>query len=194
MNQPPPPRGVEICPPSLAWLLANPLRLVLHNPQKMLAAYELEGKTCADIGCGPGYFTIPMARLAGESGKVIAVDLQPEMLEMVRKRASAAKMAERIQYHNCGEREIGLGAEAADFALAFWMVHETLDPAAFMRQVFALLRPGGRFLFVEPVMHVSAESFESSLRLAVGAGFKLKARPQVAISRAGLLFKPDKAG
>ena len=84
--------------------------------------------------------------------------------------------------------EAGLGVdETADFALAFWMLHEVPDQAAFLAEVLACLRPGGRLLVVEPRVHVGGSTFERSVsdRLR-GAGLLPVARPVVALSRAVL--------
>jgi 2-polyprenyl-3-methyl-5-hydroxy-6-metoxy-1,4-benzoquinol methylase len=162
----------------------------MQNPAWILKPHLCGAKSIVDLGCGPGYFTIPMARMAEEGARVTAVDLQPEMLEITRKRAAEAGVSERIEFHNSSETDIGLPAGTADFALSFWMVHETLDPAVFVRQAFALLKPGGRLLLVEPVMHVSRAQFEATLGFAAAAGFEIRSRPFVAISRAALLVHP----
>jgi SAM-dependent methyltransferase len=75
------------CPYWLAWALDNPLRRWLHNPQKILEGLVQPGQTVLDLGCGPGYFSLALARMVGANGRVVAVDLQPEMLEFVRRRA-----------------------------------------------------------------------------------------------------------
>ena len=54
---------VDVCPYWMAGLLDNPLRRLLHNPEKILAEFMHEGQTALDLGCGPGYFTMAMARL-----------------------------------------------------------------------------------------------------------------------------------
>lgn len=125
-----------------------------------------------DLGCGPGYFSIDMAALAGQTGKVIAVDLQTQMLAKVGKKAAARNLTERIHLHQCDQTRIGLPPETkADFILAFYMVHETPDPTAFLGQVKELLKPGGRFLLVEPIFHVSKAQFDTILASAKKIGF-----------------------
>ena len=82
--------------------------------------YIKPGMTVLDVGPGMGYFTIPMADLAGENGKVIAADIQPEMLEGIKQRAAKAGVAERIILHQAKPESIGI-SEAIDFCLTFWM-------------------------------------------------------------------------
>ena len=85
--------------------------------------------TVIDVGCGMGWFSIPMAQMVGERGKVIAVDLQPQMLGRLRRRAEKAGVAARIELHHCQQDRLGLDTQA-DFALMFAMLHEVPDRAA----------------------------------------------------------------
>ena len=71
----------------LGYTFDTPLRRVLHDPVDILGGYVKEGWAVADLGCGMGYFSIPLARMVGEKGRVISVDLQPPMLNVLRKRA-----------------------------------------------------------------------------------------------------------
>jgi ubiquinone/menaquinone biosynthesis C-methylase UbiE len=66
----------RICSWKIAFALDNPIRRLIHNPQKILVGYIEPGQTVLDIECGPGTFSIAMAKMVGESGKVIAVDVQ----------------------------------------------------------------------------------------------------------------------
>ena len=69
----------HICPWWMGYLLANPLRRLLEEPEKLIGPFVKEGMTVVDYGCGMGFFTLPMARLVGPGGKVIAVDVQEKM-------------------------------------------------------------------------------------------------------------------
>jgi ubiquinone/menaquinone biosynthesis C-methylase UbiE len=74
----------RVCPVSLAGGLDNKLRRYLQNPRKILGPYIEEGMTVLDIGCGPGFFSIELAQMVGNSGRVIAADLQEGMLHKIR--------------------------------------------------------------------------------------------------------------
>lgn len=161
----------HICPVELAGSLDNRLRRWLQPPAKYLVSCVREGMTCLDIGCGVGYFTLEMAKLAGRSGKVIATDLQPGMLELLEKKIRGTSLAQRIMLHQCTKNSLGI-SEKVDFALAFYMIHEVPDRDRLIKEVFALVRPGGTFLVVEPRFHVSSKQYKEMLRLIQEAGFE----------------------
>ena len=77
----------HVCPWWLAYTFDNPLRKIFHKPQKMLDPYVKAGMKVMDIGCGMGFFSIGMAKLVGDKGKIFSVDLQPKMLEVTEKAA-----------------------------------------------------------------------------------------------------------
>ncbi|MBU0970787.1 MAG: methyltransferase domain-containing protein [Proteobacteria bacterium] len=178
----------DVCSHSHSFFLDNFIRRIIQNPKKILDGYIQKGYTIVDLGCGPGYFSIDMAKMAGKTGKVIAVDLQKEMLEKVKKKAAKENLADRIQLHNCAQDRIGLNqGTQADFILAFYMVHETPDTGAFLEQVKEVLRPGGLFLLVEPVFHVSKTQFKAIMETAIKAGFILVDTPKKKGGRSLLL-------
>lgn len=165
------PAAPHVCPHQAAFFLDNWIRRLIQPPRKILAPYVRPGNTVIDLGCGPGYFTLEMARLAGPGGKVAAVDLQPKMLAHVRRKAEKQGLMDRIVLHQCAADRIGLDLEA-DFILAYYMVHETPDPAVFLAEVERLLKPEGRLLIVEPKIHVSKAAFDAQLQAAVAQGFR----------------------
>jgi ubiquinone/menaquinone biosynthesis C-methylase UbiE len=157
----------------------------VHNPKKMLGAYVRPGMTVMDVGCGMGVFSIGMARLVGAEGRVLAVDLQEPMLRVLRRRAERAGVSERIETVLCGADDLGVSA-VVDFVLAFYMVHETPDVRAFLRQLRARLKPEGRLLVAEPTFHVSETLFQETLEAAADAGLAALDRPKIRMSRSAL--------
>jgi ubiquinone/menaquinone biosynthesis C-methylase UbiE len=141
--------------------------------------------TVLDIGCGMGYFAIPMAGMVGPQGKVIAVDLQQKMLDVLMKRAAGKNVADRIRPMKCEPGDLGKLPEV-DFACAFFMVHEVPDPDRLLQQVCESLKPGAKFLVVEPRGEVGGPQFEGTILLAQKMGFTLTDRPKVRMSRAAL--------
>ena len=179
-------RHQGVCNWWIAYTFDNPLRRFIHNPSRMLGSYVKEGMTALDLGCGMGYFSIGMARLVGPTGRVIAVDLQQKMLDVMQKRVRRAGLAERIVLHRCPADDIGINV-SVDFILAFWMVHEVPDQNRFFRQLISLLRAGGKVLIVEPKMHVSVEALEETLDIAQSCGLQCIDRPAIRLSRSALL-------
>lgn len=175
-----------LCPPWLSFTLTNVFRRMAHDPVRILSPFIKPGDVALDIGCGPGFFTVPMARMVGERGQVIAVDIQPKMLERAKQRAARAGFADRVRTHLA--TSAGWGSLAtADFALAFWMAHEVEGLAPFFAETLACLRPGGALLLVEPKVHVSERRFEEILSAAEGAGFRRQPAGSIRLSRAVIL-------
>lgn len=179
-------RDGRVCPWWLVYTFDNPLRRLVHDPAALLSGMVSEGMTAADIGCGRGYFSIALARMVGDGGSVIAVDLQQKMLDMMMTRATRAGMAERIRPVLAAPDDIGVRGPV-DFVLAFWMVHEVEDTARFFSQVRSVLKAQGRMLVAEPKMHVSGRRFREIVQTARDAGFRESGTPVVRLSRAVLL-------
>ncbi|UCE47456.1 MAG: class I SAM-dependent methyltransferase [Phycisphaerales bacterium] len=184
-------RSGRVCPVKRAGSLDNRIRRWLHDPRKILGPYIGEGMTVLDVGCGPGLFTIEMAQMVGESGRVIAVDLQEEMLDKLRNKTHGTALAERIKLHKCEADSIGI-SDKVDFALAFYMVHEVPNQQEFFEEVQSILKPDGLALVVEPPLHVSNRAFEESIGKARDAGLTPVERPRVLLSKTILLKRaPD---
>lgn len=182
------------CPWWLLFTFDNPLRKLIHDPHKILGSYVQAGDMVLDVGCGMGYFTLELARLVnpegtkGAGGHVIAVDLQAQMLAGLQQRAERAGLFDRIRFLPGKPDRIGLDCEL-DFALAFWMLHEVRQPEDFLHEIHTALKPGGRLLIVEPVIHVPHQAFYRNVVLAESLGFTDQERPSVRLSRAVLLQK-----
>ena len=176
----------RVCPVERAGSLDNSIRRWLQDPQKILRPYIEEGMTVLDIGCGPGFFTIDMARLVGESGQVIAVDLQEGMLQKLRAKIQGAELGKRIRLHKSEKDRIGL-SEKVDFALSFYVVHEFPKQDEFFKELILLLKPQGLVLVVEPPLHVSKSAFEETIQMARAAGFAPLEGPKIFLSKSMLL-------
>ena len=178
----------RICSWKIAFALDNPIRRIIHNPQKILGGIIEPGQIVLDLGCGPGTFSLAMAKMVGESGKVIAVDVQEEMLQILREKAAQQGLESRIVTHKSDPDRIGI-SEKVDFALAFYMVHEVPDAEAFLKEIVSILKPKGKLLIVEPKMHVSAAAFEKTIEVARQAGLSPISEPKIRFSRSKLLSR-----
>lgn len=170
------------------WTLDNPLRRMLHPPEAILSKYIKQGMTVADTGCGTGTFTLPMARMVGESGRVIAVDLQPEALARIEEKAEQANMNRIIETWKCDADDIGK-LPAVDFALSFFMAHEVPDIDTYFARMSQCVKDGGLMLLTEPIFHVSKRNFLIEVDAAQRAGFELSETPSIRLSHAALLKK-----
>jgi ubiquinone/menaquinone biosynthesis C-methylase UbiE len=178
-------RFKHVCPRWLCFTFDNVFRKLLHDPYKILQTYIKEGDTVLDVGPGIGYFTIPLAKMVGDSGRVIAADIQQKMLSAIKKRAKQQDVEGRIILQLSSSDSLGVDIKV-DFILAFWMVHEVPDKPLFLAQLRSLLKDDGRFLLVEPKFHVTKRKFTASVRLALKAGFALDDSPQISLSKSAL--------
>ncbi len=168
----------DVCSHRHAFFLDNFLRKIFQNPKKIVGTYINEGDTVVDLGCGPGYFSIEMAKMAGNSGHVYAVDLQKEMLEITRKKAERQHLEERMTFYHCAADSIGMpDSLKADLVLAFYMVHETPDHIKFFKEIKTFLKHQGKCLIVEPNFHVTKKQFNKMKTDILDIGFTILDSP-----------------
>lgn len=180
----------RVCPVERAGSLESRLRRWLQNPQKILRPYIHKGMKVLDVGCGPGFFSIDMAHLVGDSGRVIALDLQEGMLQKVKNKIQGTDFEKRFTLLKCEEDKLGV-AEKVDFILAFYMFHEVTDQDGFLDEIGSILNPNGQVLIVEPPFHVSQSAFKDMIRKAEEAGLILVDKPKVFLSKTALLKKAN---
>ncbi|MGH2505303.1 MAG: class I SAM-dependent methyltransferase [Ktedonobacterales bacterium] len=119
------------------------------QPEKLLRDLGLsEGMTFADIGCGPGFFTIPAAKIVGEHGHALAADIQGEMLSTVRSRALEHGLS-NVRIVKTNDREIPIAPGSCDYALLAFTLHEIEHRASFLHRAARTLKPGGRMIIIE---------------------------------------------
>ena len=164
----------HVCPWWLGYLLINPIRRVLSHPSKIVGPYVKPGMTVVDVGCAMGFFSLWMASEVGDDGRVVCVDVQERMIAALKRRAAKAGVLDRIDPRVCGTDSLGLDdlSGRADFVLAFHVAHEVPDIASLMKQIHAVLKPGGKFLLAEPRGHVKRWQFAKTVALATDAGFE----------------------
>ena len=135
----------HICPWWIGYLLISPLRRLGQNPKKILAPYIKPGMIALDVGCGMGFFSLDMARLAGSNGKVICVDAQEKMIASLMKRATKAGLQNLIDSRVCSRDSLKLEdvKHGVGFALAFAIVHEVPDAKSFFQQIYSALKSNG---------------------------------------------------
>lgn len=178
----------RICPVERAGSLDNRFRRWLQDPQKIVGPFVKEHMTVVDLGCGPGFFSVDMAQMVGEHGRVIAADVQDGMLQRLRAKIKGTVLEKRIVLHKCKNGKIGIAAQV-DFILAFYMVHEIPDKGCFFTEIESILKPDALLLMVEPPFHVSSKTFNQTLEIARAAGLIVNERPRILLSKAVLMKK-----
>ncbi len=178
----------RICPVERAGSLDTIFRRWVQNPRKILQPYIEHGMTVLDLGCGPGFFTLEMARMVGNSGRVIACDIQDGMLQKLSIKVKGSRLENLISFHKCPEDRIGI-AEAVDFILAFYMLHEVPHQEKYLKEMYSLLKPAGRVLVVEPTFRVSKSEFNETVNRAKAEGLVLVESPKIIMGRTAVLRK-----
>ncbi len=182
----------HVCPFWVGYLLLSPFRRLLENPDKILGQFVREEMIVLEPGCGMGYFTLPLARMVGPQGRVIAVEVQQKMLSALGRRAEKAGLLDRIDLRQATDGGFGLDdlSDKVDFAAALHMVHEVPDQSSFFTEVLNVLKPGGKLLVIEPKGHVSQDRFAQTVATAEKTGFRSDSLYGKAGGRRALLSKP----
>ena len=129
--------------------LERPEREKEEDPAKLLKALEIQpGMTVADIGAGSGYHCFRMSPLVGDKGKILAVDIQPEMLAIIKARAKKENVT-NIDLVEGTETDPKLPAGKVDLIILVDVYHEFSQPYEMTEKMIAALKPGGRIAFVE---------------------------------------------
>lgn len=149
--------------------------------RRLLKELEIRpGQTVCDLGCGNGFYTLRLARLVGAQGKVYAVDIQPEMIEMLKDQAARAKLA-NIEPLVGGEADPRLPAASCDLILLVDVYHELSRPEEMLRAIRGALKPTGRLVLAEfraedpnvPIQPLHKMSKQQVLRELEPNGFRL---------------------
>ncbi len=124
-------------------------RETTQKPEYVLDAIGIrEGQTVADVGCGSGYFTTRIAKRLGPRGRVLATDLQPEMLELLKKKLDAQKVTNVVPLLATPD-DAKLPRGEVDLVLMVDVYHELPKPPVTLAQIKSALTPNGRLALVE---------------------------------------------
>ena len=130
-----------------SWL-ERPARVEEEQPDKVIAQMNLKPTdVVADVGAGTGYFSFRLSR-AVPQGKVFAVDIQQEMLDVIEQRKRQLK-AENVSGVRSTEQDVKLPANSVDVVLMVDVYHEFAFPYEMMQSIVRALKPGGRVIQIE---------------------------------------------
>jgi ubiquinone/menaquinone biosynthesis C-methylase UbiE len=169
-----------------AGALDSRFRRLLQNPKRILKKYIQQGMTVLDLGCGTGFFTLEIAKLLGGKGKVIAIDVQKGMLEILKQKLKDSELKQQIQIFNNQAQNLGF-TEKVDFIFAFYSFHEMKYIDHIIQALKEVTKPETKILISEQKVHVSKVMFEAIVNKMKNNGFVVYERPKIFFSRSVVL-------
>lgn len=158
------------CPAWMSWLLENPFtRRVMDAPLLIQRAGLKPGMHVLDAGCGAGRITVEAAELIGETGEIIALDIQPAMLEKTRARAKQAGL-DNVRFMLSALGENMLPENRFDRAFMVTVLGEIPNRQAALQEIAASLKPGGILSITEMLPDPHYQTIQTVRRLAHAAG------------------------
>ena len=162
--------------------LMDPARDEWQKPDELIRVLRIkEEQVACDVGAGPGYFTLRLARAVGSAGLVYAVDVEPKILDALRQNVAKAGVQNVVPVLGRADDPL-LSKGACDLILVVNTYHHFPDRVAYLRRLSRSLRAGGRLVNVDftkaapigppPAERISREEF---LRDAESAGLKMAA-------------------
>lgn len=162
--------------------LDRPEREAEEAPSKAIAALQIQaGWVVADVGAGSGYYTTRLSRAVGPTGRVVATDLQPAMLDLVRDRIEHERLSNVTLVQGRAD-DPNLPEAAFDRILMVDVYHELASPQVFVRKLRAALKPRGRLVLIEfrledprvPIREEHKMSIEQVRRELAADGFRIE--------------------
>ncbi|GIW89399.1 MAG: methyltransferase type 11 [Isosphaeraceae bacterium] len=166
------------------WLI-RPERELEEQPERMLDALQIRpGMVVADVGAGVGYTSVRIARRVVPGGKVLATDVQPEMIAILRDNIRTLGLQNVITPIRCTPTDPKLPAGQVDLAILVDVYHECTHPEETLRGLYQALKPDGRLVLVEfraedpevPIKPEHKMSVAQILKELEPQGFRLKER------------------
>jgi len=162
------------CPASLAWLVNNPIRRRYIRPVLDRVGIR-PGERVLELGPGPGAFTVEAARRAGTEGRLIAVDIQPEMIAQVEKRVRKARLT-NVEAHVADAYHLPLEDDSVDRAFLVAVLPEIPDQARALAELRRVIKPGGVLSITEDFTDPDYPFAFETIRRVEAAGFSLERR------------------
>jgi len=132
-------------------------RRFFQNPYKILNHFIREGMTVMELGCGNGFFTIPLSKMVGNTGSVIGVDIQKGMLELLAQKTKNLNVKNIVLVKSTnGSTNVDT---KVDFILAAHVIHEVSNQKHWLRLLYGKLYENELMLIIEPRFVVNKKGF-----------------------------------
>ena len=162
------------CPASLSWIVDNPIRRRYMRP--VLGRIGIcPGERVLELGPGPGAFTLGAAQRVGTEGRLIAVDIQPEMIAQVERRVGEAGLT-NVETQVASAHSLPLYSESVDRAFLITVLPEIPDRLRALAELHRVLRPGGMLSITEEFYDPDYLFLTETIRLVEAAGFRFEER------------------
>ncbi len=126
------------------FVMDNFVRRWFSPPKKKVSKFLSAGSVVADVGCGPGYFSIPMAELVGSTGKVYAADSDPKSIKVLRAKSEARGFENIIEAQATSAANLGaIPDRSVDFVFANAVLCCMVDHAGAVAEIKRILKPQG---------------------------------------------------
>ena len=163
-------------PQFLANLIDNPLRRKIQPPRDMPLRHGIApGMTVLEVGPGNGRYTVETARRVGNTGKVVAVDIEPKMIERVTQRARAEGVTQ-IEAKVADVYDLPFEDGTFDAVYLITVISEIPEPARALREFHRVLSAAGTLAFSEMLTDPDYPLARTLIRLATTAHFRLKTK------------------
>ncbi len=159
-----------IFPHQWAFTLLISLRNLVLSPKELINRMKLQpGMKVLEVGPGPGYFSVPVAKFL-EDGKLVLADIQPEMLEKARKRLAKRKIG-NVEYYLCNGQNFELPNNYFDRIFLVTVLGEVENTAIYLAEFYRMLKPGGILSVSEQAGDPDKLSIEETKELVLQYGF-----------------------
>ena len=161
-------------PEFMAGIIDNPLRRRIQPPDEVPLRHGIEpGMRVLEVGPGNGRYTLATARRVGDTGWVIAIDIEPKMIERLRARVEAEGIT-NIEARVADVYDLPFDDEAFDAVTMVAVIGEIPDPDQAMREFYRVLKLGGTLAFSELLLDPDYPLARTLIRKASAAGFRLR--------------------
>ena len=181
-------------PEFLAGLIDNPLRRRIQPPSEMPVRHGIQpGMTVLEVGPGNGRYTVETARQVGEMGKVIAIDIEPRMIERVTRRAQDEGIT-NLEARVANVHDLPFGDDTFDAIYMITVINEIPQPERALREFYRVLKPSGMLAFSELLTDPDYPLARTLIRKASGEKFRLKKSTGNFFSYTLVFEKPENGG